>query len=146
MTFDALRAKVKGDVVLPGDSGYDDALKRWSVNSQRKAGAVVFVRDAEDVSEALKYAKAEKLDVAVRGGGHHLSGVSSSEGGLVIDLSRHLNGVKIDPKQNLACVGGGALCGALDKAAIEHGLATVTSSVSSVSSSSFLSFLHLIHA
>ena len=133
MTHDALRTKIKGNIVLPTDEGYNDALKRWSVNSQRKAGVIVFVRDTNDVSEALKYAKAEKLDVAVRGGGHHESGVSSSDGGLVIDLSRYLNDVKIDPKQSLALVGGGALGGTLDKAAIEHGLAAVTAAVNHVS-------------
>jgi FAD/FMN-containing dehydrogenase len=132
MSLDAFRTKFKGDIVLPEDAGYTAAVARWAINSEKKAKIVAFVRDAADVAAALQYAKSEKLSIAIRGGGHHVSGASSIDGGLVIDLSRHLNGVKVDPEQKLAYVGGGALWEAVDKAAIEHGLATVAGTVNHV--------------
>ena len=53
-------------------------------------------------------------------------------GGLVIDLSRHMNGVQIDPDKKLGYVGGGALWEDVDKAAIQYGLATVGGTVNHV--------------
>lgn len=126
---------IKGDVVTPSDAGYDKAIARWAVNAERKAAAVVFVRDSEDIILVLKYAKANGLPIAIRGGGHSAAGASSVENGLVIDLSRYLNGVRIDPEQKLAYVGGGALWETVDKEAIAYGLATVAGTVNHVCNS-----------
>ena len=53
----------------------------------------------------------------------------------MIDLSRHLSGVRVDPVAKLAYVGGGAIWETVDKTAIEHGLATVAGTINHVSSS-----------
>ena len=45
--------KVKGDVLTPGDKGYEESLKRWAGNAERKAGYVVFVENAEDISSTV---------------------------------------------------------------------------------------------
>ncbi|KAF8333277.1 hypothetical protein F5887DRAFT_922104 [Amanita rubescens] len=119
----------KGDLVRPGDPGYDDALKRWAANASRKASVVAFVKDEEDVALAIKYARDSGLPIAIRGGGHSAAGGSSIENGLVVDLSRYLNGVTIDAEKQLAHVGGGAIWETVDKAAIEHGLASVGGTV-----------------
>jgi hypothetical protein len=127
--LESLSKTFKGDIVTPSSADYEKAIARWAINAQRKAKVVAFVKDSEDVVLAIKYAKANKLPVAIRGGGHSASGASSSEDGLVIDLSRHLNGVKVDADKKLAYVGGGAIWETVDKAAIEHGLATVGGTV-----------------
>ena len=124
----------KGDLVRQGDPGYDDSLKRWAANAARKASIVAFVKDEKDVGLAIKYARGSGLPIAIRGGGHSPSGASSSENGLVIDLSRYLNGATIDVEKQLAYVGGGAIWETVDKAAIEHGLASVAGTVNHVSS------------
>jgi FAD/FMN-containing dehydrogenase len=67
--------------------------------------------------------------VAVRGGGHSLSGQSVCEKGLMIDLS-DMNGVHVDPVKRIATVEGGALLGALDREALALGLATTAGTVS----------------
>ena len=123
----------KGDVVTPTDHGYDDAIFRWSKTAVRRAAIVAFVKSAEDVALALRYAVDHKLAVAVRGGGHSAAGNSSVEGGLVIDLSRYLNGVRVDPERKLGYVGGGAIWETVDKTNIQYGLATVAGTVSHVS-------------
>ena len=68
------------------------------------------------------------------GSGHSLVGTLSSEEGLVIDLSRHLNCVKFDLDKGLAYTGRGAVWGTADKVAIEHGLATVGVTINHVGS------------
>jgi FAD/FMN-containing dehydrogenase len=83
----------KGDIVTPADADYPSAIARWASNAQRNAKIVAFVKDAEDVVLAIKFAKDNKLPIAIRGGGHSCAAASSSENGIVIDLSRHLNGV-----------------------------------------------------
>jgi FAD/FMN-containing dehydrogenase len=130
--FANFEKEFKGDLVTPADPDYANAIIRWARNAQRNAQVVAFVKDAEDVSLAIKYAKANKLPIAVRGGGHNPMGASSVQGGLVVDLSRYINGVKVDPEPKLAFVGGGAVWETVDKNAIEHGLATVAGTVNHV--------------
>lgn len=132
-TFEAFRKALKGDVVTPTDPDYSKAIARWAVNNERKAKVVAFVKDAEDVSLTIRYAKNEKLRIAIRGGGHSMTSASSVENGIVIDLSRYLNITRVDADKKLAFVGGGATWETVDKAAIEHGLATVGGTVNHVS-------------
>jgi FAD/FMN-containing dehydrogenase len=124
-----------GDWITPGHPSYAKAIVRWASNAERRAKAVAFVKDAQDIARVLKYAKQNSYPIAVRGGGHSSAGASSIEDGIVVDLSRHLSGVTVDPAEKLACVGGGAIWETVDKTAIEHGLATVAGTVNHVSSS-----------
>ena len=126
------KSSLEGDVVLPGDAEYQDAIKRWARNSQRNAAVIAFVKHAQDVAKAIAYAIAANLPIAIRGGGHSASGASSYEGGLVIDLSKYLNGTRVDADKKLGYVGGGAIWETVDKKAIEHGLAAVGGTVNHV--------------
>ncbi|KAF6762816.1 FAD binding domain-containing protein [Ephemerocybe angulata] len=121
--------EIKGEVVLPNNPDYKKAIARWATNAERKAKVVVFVKDADDIGKALQYAKQEGLSVAVRGGGHNAAGASSVEGGLIVDLSRHLNKVRIDANAKLGYVGGGSVWRTVDEEAMKHGLATVGGTV-----------------
>ena len=120
----------RGDIVTPYDAGYQNALSRWAANSVRNAAVIAFVSDVKDVALAVGHARASGMNVTIRGGG--CSDDSSSEGGLVIDLSRCFNNVRIDPGLRLAYVQGGASCRTVDYAAARSGLATVTSTVNHV--------------
>jgi FAD/FMN-containing dehydrogenase len=132
-SISALSTKFKGDLVKPDDVGYDDAIKRWAANAARRASLVAFVKDEEDVVLAIKYARDNGSPIAIRGGGHSPSGASSIEGGVVIDLSRYLNGVTIEAEKQLAHVDGGALWKTVDETAIKYGLASVGGTVNHVS-------------
>jgi hypothetical protein len=134
--FAELKSAFKGDLVTPTDPDYPQAISRWAKNAARKAKLVAFVKDEEDVSLTLKYIKDTGLPFTVRGGAHSVSGASSCEGGVVIDLSRHLNRVRVDPERKLAYVGGGAQGQDVDKAAIEYGLAGVVGTANDVRSPS----------
>ena len=125
-----------GDIVTPSDPSYSSAIARWAVNAVRRAKVVTFPKDHADIALSIAYARSNNLPIAIRGGGHSPAGASSVEDGLVIDLSRYFNGVKIDPENRLAYVGGGAIWETLDREAIRHGLATVAGTVNHVSRSS----------
>ena len=129
--FTSFKQSFKGDISTPTDADYTQAISRWALNAQVNAKIVAFVKTPEDVALAIAYAKENHLPIAIRGGGHNTSGASSTEG-LVIDLSRHLNTVEIDPENKIAYVGGGAIWEQVDKAAIQHGLATVAGTVNHV--------------
>ncbi|KAH0579527.1 hypothetical protein H2248_002381 [Termitomyces sp. 'cryptogamus'] len=127
--FATFKAHFQGDVVTPDDADYSKAIARWAVNAQRRAKVVAFVKNEEDVRAAIIYARDSGLPIAIRGGGHSPAGASSSEGGLVIDLSRYLNEAKVDPEKRVVYVGGGALWDVVDKESIKYGLATVGGTV-----------------
>lgn len=131
--FNDFKSAFEGDIVTANHADYEAAIARWAANAIRRAKIVAFVKHERDVSLAIKYAVAEKLPIAIRGGGHSTPGASSTEGGLVIDLSRYVTSVRIDTVKKEAAVGGGALWGAVEKAAIEHGLAAVAGTVNHVS-------------
>ena len=138
-------SEFKGDIVTSEHQDYEKAIARWAVNAQRRAKIVAFVKDPQDVVIALKYAKEHQLPIAIRGGGHSSAGASSSEGGLVIDLSRYLADARVHADKKLVHVGGGAIWRTVEKAAMEHGLAVVAGTVSHVSHSLFI-IRRLVHS
>ncbi|QRV92187.1 FAD-binding domain protein [Ceratobasidium sp. AG-Ba] len=122
-------------VNLPGEPNY--SIKRWAVNAEKPAAAVACPATPEDVAHILAFVQGkepyegqQKLNLAVKGGGHAPSGASSSDGGLVIDLQPNMNKVRVDPEAGLAYVSGGCLWGDVDEASAKHGLASVSGVVS----------------
>ncbi|EMD40453.1 hypothetical protein CERSUDRAFT_80123 [Gelatoporia subvermispora B] len=126
--LEAFKTDFRGDIITPSDPGYEDAIFRWSRNGIRRAQIVTFPKDETGVAQAIAYSRQVGLPLAIRGGGHSASGASSTDG-LVVDLSKYFDRVRIDPNKKLAYVGGGTLWGAVEKAAIQHGLATVGGTV-----------------
>ena len=110
-----------GEVVRPGDPGYDAARVVWNGMIDRRPALIVRPTSTDDVAAALRFAREQDLVVAVRGGGHSIPGLSTCDDGVVIDLSR-MRGAHVEPRARVARVGGGALLGELDDAAQQHGL------------------------
>jgi len=124
-----LAARLRGELLLRESAGYDSARRIWNGAFDRHPALIARCTGAADVAEAVKFAAAHQLLLAVRGGGHSLSGQSVCDRGLMIDLSA-MNGVRVDPVRRLAAVEGGALLGALDREALALGLATTAGTVS----------------
>ncbi|MGY1636692.1 FAD-binding oxidoreductase [Geodermatophilus sp. SYSU D00742] len=127
--IEALRAEVGGPVLVPGDGGYDEARSLWNAGIDRRPAVVVECTTAADVAAAVRFAQSEGLEIAVRGGAHSIPGLSSVDGGLVVDL-RRMNAVTVDPTGRRARVQGGALLADLDAATQAHGLAVPAGMVS----------------
>ncbi|KAH3204460.1 hypothetical protein KXV92_008368 [Aspergillus fumigatus] len=125
----ALKSQLRSArVYTPDCEGYPNTLQRWSDTGSKAAGIVVMPTEAEDVRAALLWAQEHQIDLAVKGGGHSVAGTSSSDGGLVIDLSL-MNSVSVDPAAKTVTVGGGATWKEVDEAAAAHGLAAVGGTV-----------------
>ncbi|WVQ62461.1 uncharacterized protein L199_000601 [Kwoniella botswanensis] len=129
-SYPALQGAFKGDLLLPSDDGYKQSLKRFAATAQKPAGLVAFLKDEGDIQAVLSFAKEENTEIAVKCGGHSVSGASSTSGGIVIDLSRYLNKVTVDVEQKIAHVGGGATWRDVDLATSPHGMASVAGTVS----------------
>ena len=84
--------------------------------------------DVADIQVALLWAQKHNIDLAIKGGGHSVAGTSSSQDGLVIDLSR-MKDVSVDPVAKTVTVQGGATWKEVDEAAAEHDLAAVGGTV-----------------
>jgi FAD/FMN-containing dehydrogenase len=113
---DALRRRFVGEIILPGEAAYDGSRSVWNAMIDRRPAIVVRPRDQADVIAAVSAARDADLEIAVRGGGHSLPGLSTCDDGIVIDLSL-MRGVRIDPDSRVARVQGGAVLGDLDEAA-----------------------------
>jgi hypothetical protein len=118
-----LAGLVRGEVVHREHAAYDEARRVNNGSIDRYPALVVRCADAGDVMTALAVARAHRLEIAVRGGGHSAPGFGTVDDGLVIDLSPIRN-VHVDPAVRLARAGGGALLGDLDYATHAFGLAT----------------------
>jgi FAD/FMN-containing dehydrogenase len=120
---DGLAARLRGALLRPDDSGYDEARRLYNGMIDRRPALIARVADVADVAAAVDFGRERGLELAVRGGGHNGAGLASVDGGLVIDLSA-LNGVEVDPDARTVSIGGGALLGDVDAATGAHGLAT----------------------
>ena len=49
----ALASQIKGTILVEGDEGYDEQIKRWAENAEKKAGYVVLVENEEDISKTV---------------------------------------------------------------------------------------------
>ncbi|OGM47239.1 hypothetical protein ABOM_003993 [Aspergillus bombycis] len=115
-------------VLTPDSDGYSESIKRWSDAVEKKAGIVVYVRSAEDISATILACRKHSVSFVVSGGRHSSSGAGSSEGGLVIDLAK-MREVHVDSTTNLVRVQGGCIWKDVDDAAFDSGLAAVGGTV-----------------
>jgi hypothetical protein len=117
----SLHRRFKGDLLRPGDDGYEDARVIWNGMAARKPGLIARCADVSDVQDAVRAASENGILTAIRCGGHSLAGFSTCDGGLVIDLSR-MRQVTVDPEARRARIAGGCLLGSIDSATQKVGL------------------------
>lgn len=111
-----------GEVLVPGDPGYDDRRRVFNAAIDRRPALIARCRSTGDVVAALAHARENGLPVAVHGGGHAVAGHAVCDGGVMIDL-RPLKQIRLDPSSRRVLAGAGLTWGELDAATQEHGLA-----------------------
>ena len=126
-----LQRQLDGELLQLGDIGYEAARRLVNIRFDRHPSLIVRCRSTRDVAHAVMFAREHALEIAVRSGGHSVSGHSVGDGGMMIDLSQ-LRQIDIDPAQRIACVQPGATNGELVLAAQMHGLATTTGTCATV--------------
>ncbi|HEV2069682.1 MAG TPA: FAD-binding oxidoreductase, partial [Acidimicrobiales bacterium] len=126
-TLEVLADRLAGELLRREEPGFAEAVSIWNGMISKRPAVVVQPVSADDVCQAIHFARAHGVLLSVKGGGHNVAGTSLADGGLTIDMSR-MRSVKVDPRRRLAWVGGGCLLGDVDRATQVHGLATVLGS------------------
>jgi FAD/FMN-containing dehydrogenase len=119
----AFQASLRGKLLRPGDAAYNEARTIHNGMIDRHPGLIVQCAGVADVINAVHFARANHLLVAVRGGGHNVAGFAVCDGGLMIDLSG-MKSVWVDPARQTARAEGGVTWGDLDHETQVFGLAT----------------------
>jgi FAD/FMN-containing dehydrogenase len=101
----AVRDRLDGQVLLPGEDGYDQARSVWNAMIDRRPALIVRCASIGDVVTAVRTARELDLEIGVRGGGHSVVGQAVPEAGLMIDLTP-MSGVRVDPERRIARVRG----------------------------------------
>jgi FAD/FMN-containing dehydrogenase len=121
--IDGFRAAFGGQALAAGDGDYDKARSLWNGVIDRKPAIIARCTTAQHVAEAIRHARANGLEIAVRGGGHNYAGHACGDGGMMIHLG-DMKEVSVDADARRATCGGGATWADLDGATQKHGLAT----------------------
>lgn len=126
---DSLRGSIRGELLLPDDPGFDEARSVWNAMIDRHPALIVRALGASDVQASVNFARNQGLPIAIKGGGHNISGLGVCDDGLLLDMSS-MRGAWVDPDRRIAHAQPGCLLGDLDRETQIHGLATVLGFVS----------------
>jgi hypothetical protein len=124
-----LESGLRGEVVCPGDRGYDTARGVFNGMIDRRPLAVIRCADASDVVRCIAFARRHDLPLSVRGGGHSVAGHAVRDGAVMLDLSG-MKAVRVDPATRTARAGPGLTLAEFDRATQAFGLATTLGLVS----------------
>lgn len=127
--IDDLAARMRGQLLLAGDNGYDEARRILNPSFDKHPALIAQPTGVADIQAAVRFAREHSLLLAVKCGGHSHSGQSTCDRGMLIDLV-HLRGVRVDPRARRAWVAGGTLLGQVDHESMAHGLVTPLGTVS----------------
>ena len=117
------KAQFRGNVLLPGDAGYDDVRQIWNAMIDRRPALIARCTSAEDVVKAVAFGQANSLLISIRGGGHNIAGNAVCDDGIMLDMSL-MKRVQVDANARKATVEPGCTLADFDKAVQAHGLAT----------------------
>jgi FAD/FMN-containing dehydrogenase len=118
-SLSSLRDAVRGEVLLPGDAGFDEARRPWNLAVRQDVRAVVTAADADDISALVRFGNAAGVPIAVQPNGHGASGTAA---GTILLRTSRLDEVSVDPEARTARVGAGVKSGVVTAAAAAHGL------------------------
>jgi FAD/FMN-containing dehydrogenase len=131
-----LRAGFTGSVLEPGETAYDEARKVHNALVDRRPALIARCRTASDVADAVKFARAQGLDICVRGGGHNVAGRAVVDGALMIDLAE-MKGIHVDPAAGRVRAQGGVLWRELNRECAAYGLAVTGGAISTTGIAGF---------
>jgi FAD/FMN-containing dehydrogenase len=128
-TLDSLKTLLQGQVIVPGENGYEESRTIWNGMINRRPAFIVRCLGVADVIASMKFAREHDLLLCIRGGGHNIAGTAIAEGAMMFDMSL-MHGVWVDPKKKIAHAQVGCLLGDVDRETQIYGLAAVLGFVS----------------
>lgn len=128
-TVQDFRESLHGELILPEDTGYDEARRVFNGAIDRRPAAIARCIDTHDVVESVRFARSHDLLVSVRGGGHSVAGHSVCHGGLMIDLAL-MKGIQVNAERRVVIAQPGVRLGELIAETEKYGLVTPTGTVS----------------
>ena len=126
---EGFRSSLRGEMLCPGDEGYDEARKVWNAMVDKNPAIIARCAGVADVINSVNFARTNDLLVSVRGGGHNIPGNSVCDGGIVIDTSP-MKSVRVNPMGRTARAEPGLNWAELDHETQAFGLATTGGTVS----------------
>lgn len=120
--YDAVPASLAANAVEPGDAGF--ARVKSTYLRGGNPGLVLRPGTVDEVVEAVAYAREHRgVPLGIRSAGHGISGRSTNDGGIVIDLSRMREVTVLDEASRLVRVQPGARWKDVAAALAPHGWA-----------------------
>jgi len=124
-----LKSRLRGALVEPGDSGYEEARKVYNAMIDKKPRLIATCVDVADVISCVNFARENQLLLAIRCGGHNAGGLGIADEALVIDLAG-IKHTQVDPEAGIVTVGGGCTWGEVDRASHAFGMAVPSGIIS----------------
>ncbi|MGB7949963.1 MAG: FAD-binding oxidoreductase [Candidatus Binatia bacterium] len=127
--LDAFKTSLHGDLLQPADSGYDEARSVWNAMIDRRPDIIARCRGVADVVSCVNFARNQKLNLSIKGGGHNIAGLAVCDGGIMLDMSL-MRGVWVDPVARTARAQAGCLLSDVDRETQLHGLVAILGFIS----------------
>lgn len=127
--LDGFKMQIGGELLLPGDTGYEESRTVWNAMINRQPAFVVLCAGIADVVASVRFARKHALVLCIKGGGHNIAGLGTADGAMMLDMSR-IRGVWVDLKKKIAHAQAGCLLGDVDRETQVHKLAAVLGFVS----------------
>lgn len=128
-TVDELKTRLRGQLLLPRDAGYDDSRTVWNDMFDRKPGLVARCLGVTDVITCVQFARKHDLLLCIKGGGHNIAGLATADDALMLDMSL-MRGVWVDKERQIAHTQTGCLLGDVDSETQLYGLSAVLGFIS----------------
>ncbi|HEY7590483.1 MAG TPA: FAD-binding oxidoreductase [Candidatus Limnocylindrales bacterium] len=125
-----LRDTLRGVVLAPEDEGYDEARRVFNGMIDRRPALIARCRGTADIQAVVRWARERDLPIAVRAGGHNVSGRAICDDGVVVDLSL-MRSARVDVAARTVRADPGCTWVDFDTETTAHGLATTGGTVGS---------------
>lgn len=126
---DNLKLRLKGQVLISGDVGFEESRTVWNGMIDKKPAIVVRCLGTADIIACVQFVREHNLLLCIKGGGHNIAGFATADGAVMLDMSL-MRGVIVDPKRKVAHAQVGSLLYDVDRETQIYGLAAVLGFVS----------------
>ena len=113
-------ASFQGSVITKEHYDYDTARLVWNGVWNKHPALIAFCESAADIQQAINFSREQNILTAIRGGGHSISGKSTCDGGIIIDLSR-MRKTGVDLQRKIVTVEPGCTLYDLDSKTLPYG-------------------------